>query len=67
MAKCKPPHDCFSCPYPDCIKNGMNTKAETEFAHDWLKRKKNGGGSVSVNERTYGINLHICTASKLLC
>ncbi len=32
---CTPPHDCFTCPYPDCIRNGASralpTKEELKF------------------------------------
>ena len=34
MAKktnCNPPHDCFECPYNECMNNYPRTKAETKF------------------------------------
>lgn len=28
---CNPPHDCFECPYNECMNNYPRTKAETKF------------------------------------
>ena len=68
MDKCNLPRDCFTCPLPDCTRSDMATIDESEFSRCRKpEHRRRTNRPRDVDERTYGVNLHICTASKLLC